>query len=216
MSVSKLERTPQEPAHRPRWEYPNPDESARSARAFGMIALGCALIAIVALGSAAILLADRGGTGGGGGISPASAAAPTSAEQDAVLISYRQRANRICESALRVDELLAPTTEGQLSAVVRLSLDASVRPTVNQLSSLVPPERFEAEHASMVAAGQAQIEVLDELIVDLDSGVEPKSAAISAASRLDTLQQQSNRSFEVMGVRKCLAPTGPPAKENNQ
>jgi hypothetical protein len=215
VSVPERDHIPHEPGEKPRWEYPDPDERARSARAFALIALGCALIAVFALGSAMILLADHG-TEGGGGIAPASAAAPAAAQQDAVLISYRRRANRICESALRVDELLAPTTEGQLSAVVRLSLDASVRPTVNQLSSLVPPERFEAEHARMVAAGQAQIEILEELIVDLDSGVEPRSAAISAASRLDTLQQQSNRSFEAMGVRKCLAPTGRPAQQENQ
>jgi hypothetical protein len=182
-----------------------------------MIALGCALIAIVALGSAAILLAERdGGSGTGPGVSPASAAAPAAAQQDAVLISYRRRANRICASALRVDELLAPTTEGQLSAVVRLSLDASVRPTVSQLSSLVPPERFEAEHATMVAAGQAQIDVLEELIVELDSGAEPRAAALSAASRLDSLQKTSNRSFEVMGVRKCLSRTGRPDEERSQ
>jgi hypothetical protein len=216
VTVAESDRADREPEGKPRWEYVDPDESARSARAFGMIALGCALIAIVALGSAAILLVDRGGAGGGPGIAPASAAAPPAAQQDAVLISYRRRANRICETALRVDQLLAPTTEGQLSAVVRLSLDASVRPTVNQLAALVPPERFEAEHATMVASGQAQIEILEELIVELDSGADPRAAALSAASRLDSLQKQSNRSYEAMGVRKCLSPTGRPAPKDSQ
>ena len=194
----------------PRWDDDEAERSVRSARAFGALALGCALIAVVALGVAAVLVA--------GDPDPAtSSIAPASAEptsrQDALLVSYRRRANRICADALRVDELLSADSAGQLSAVIRLSLDASVRPTVNELADLEPPDRFQAEHDEMIAAGEAQIEVLEELILQLDSGMEPRDAALSAASRLDSLQKQSNRSYEVMGIEECLSAESRPSPE---
>jgi len=187
----------------------DPGGYAGSPRTFGIVALICALVSVVALGAAAVVLianSDRATM-----VPPASAAPPQGSPEQ--LAAYRTRANRACDAAIRVDELFEPTTSGQLSAVLKLSLDVSVRPLHEQLARLPPPPTLRAHHDTMVAAGGEQIRVVEELIAELESGGDAESAAMATARRLDRLQVRSNRAFARLGARRCISPAGSPSAQ---
>ena len=164
-----------------------------------------ALVAVIALGAALLLMAEDEGDP----LDDVPPAGAVSGEQQALLVSYRRNAAQICDNALRVDELFRPTDQRELVGVLRLSIDASVRPTLQQLAELRPPERFRDHHDTMVAAGRGQLRVLTQLVDSVEGGNDARQAALDAAIRLDELQTRSNAAFKAMGVQRCVADVGP-------
>jgi hypothetical protein len=130
-------------------------------------------------------------------------AGAAAAASQATAAQYRRQAGAICRATTaKLSKVPHPTQASEVGRTLKLGL-AYYKQQHSRLAALHPPSTLRSLHKKALALDQAQVSLLQKVVVAVDAGVDPQKAYSKVSSGFATLGAAEAATWRKLRVTAC-------------